>query len=115
MRESLALGAVRNINDCANRYATAHPEEGFPANLGALGPAGTGCLQKRFVNSKDFDYEIHYTPGRPNDQAIITTYTVTARPIRYGRSGVLGHFSNESGVVRTTREERAATAEDPPI
>jgi hypothetical protein len=42
-------------------------------------------------------------------------FTVNATPLTYGSTGSRSFFSDESGVIRYTRESRPATAEDLPI
>ena len=42
-------------------------------------------------------------------------FTVGARPMIYASTGTRSFFSNESGVIRYTREDRPATVEDPPL
>jgi hypothetical protein len=44
-----------------------------------------------------------------------SAFTVGARPMIYDSTGVRSFFSDESGVIRYTREERPATADDPPL
>jgi len=43
------------------------------------------------------------------------TFIVNARPLDYGFTGSRSFFSDESGVIRYTREDRPATVEDPPL
>jgi hypothetical protein len=42
-------------------------------------------------------------------------FTVNATPMIYGSTGTRSFFSDESGVIRYTREERPATSEDPSL
>ncbi len=44
-----------------------------------------------------------------------SVFTVTATPMTYGSTGSRSFFSDETGVIRYTRESRPATAEDLPI
>ncbi len=44
-----------------------------------------------------------------------SVFTVGATPLTYGSTGTRSFFSDETGVIRYTRESRPATAEDPPI
>ncbi len=41
-----------------------------------------------------------------------SVFTVNATPMTYGSTGTRSFFSDESGVIRYTREERPATADD---
>lgn len=42
-------------------------------------------------------------------------YTVIARPVRYGLTGTRSFYSDESGVIRFTDEDREPTTEDRPL
>ena len=42
-------------------------------------------------------------------------FTVNATPMIYGSTGSRSFFSDETGIIRNTRESRLATAEDLPI
>ncbi len=42
-------------------------------------------------------------------------FTVNATPMTYGSTGSRSFFSDESRVIRYTRESRPATVEDPPL
>ena len=44
-----------------------------------------------------------------------STFTVNARPLDYGPDGTRNFFADESGVIRYTREDRPATADDLPL
>ncbi len=44
-----------------------------------------------------------------------SVFTVNATPMTYGSTGSRSFFSDETGVIRYTRETRPATADDPPI
>jgi hypothetical protein len=42
-------------------------------------------------------------------------YVVTARPEKYGVSGKLSLYSDQTAVIRATLEDREATVDDPPV
>ena len=44
-----------------------------------------------------------------------SVFTVNATPMTYGSTGSRSFFSDETGVIRYTREDRPATVEDPPL
>jgi hypothetical protein len=66
-------------------------------------------------------YIYTYTPGPPVKQpaagcpAGAESYTVSARPRVFGKTGGRSFFTDHSGVIRMTRDDRAATVSDPPI
>ncbi|HYX71067.1 MAG TPA: hypothetical protein VE825_18165 [Terriglobales bacterium] len=57
-------------------------------------------------------YIFTYAPGKRDPKHRVTAYTVGARPLEYGHRGFASFFSDESGRIRKTCEDRAATAED---
>lgn len=104
--ESRALEAMSNLRAALHSYAAA--EGGYPASLEALGePARTAAQW-----AQSGGYELQYTPAQPDSGGRVRNYILLARP---GNYGFQNFFSDESGVVRSTRENRPATAQDPPV
>ena len=91
-----------------------------------VNPDLVGRLQGGMPDSFDH-YFYTYTPGLPDREGRITTYTITARSISHtitGRAvpkkpnepgGVRSFFTDESARIRVTHEDRAATAQDLPL
>ncbi|MFC1736302.1 hypothetical protein ACFL1X_09300 [Candidatus Hydrogenedentota bacterium] len=42
-------------------------------------------------------------------------YVAVARPVKYGKTGVLSFFMDQSGIITFTNEKRMATASDEPV
>lgn len=104
--ESRARDAMVSIQQAINAY---HASEGsFPPSLESLGDT----VQKAAQAAQSSRYTLQYTPGRPNAEGRIGSYTLTARP---GNFGFLSFYTDETGVFRATREDRAATVQDPVI
>ena len=67
------------------------------------------------------DYRYEYRPGPPIENPPegcrpgAQSFTMSARPLEYGKGGRRSFFLDESGEIRSTVEDRAATAEDPPL
>lgn len=110
--EAAAAGSVRQLNNCAAAYAAKHAESGFPASLNLLGPGGTNCIRAELATGQKGGYSFAYTPGARDTSSRISGYTISARPLRYGSTGQRSFFSDQSGVIRFTGEDRAATARD---
>ncbi len=53
---------------------------------------------------------MEYTPGPAGADGRVHNYILLARP---GNYGYRNFYTDESGVLRATRENRAATAQDP--
>lgn len=128
--EDSARKWLREINWTAVTYYQEF-RNGYPPNLVALGPPPQdqqrGCnhanwLQDLGVLSGERDgYRFEYSPGPPVEKPArgcvpgVKSYTVTARPLRYRKTGKRSFFTDETGVIRYTEEDREATAQDSPI
>lgn len=125
--ESSAKGDLRLLKAAADRYRAAYVS-GFPANLSLLGSLpmdeptsckGTDLLHAYFGGGARRGYRLEYRPGAPVEHAAagcpagVRSYTVSARPVSYKTTGVRSFYMDESGVIRFTREDRPATADDP--
>jgi hypothetical protein len=60
---------------------------------------------------KKAGYVVVYKGGQPDADGRINTYTVVARPEKWEK-GLLNIFTDETGKIRGTRENRAPTAQD---
>jgi hypothetical protein len=113
--QAAAAASLRTLNQCAQAYKDAHPDEGFPATLASLGPAGSRCIDERLAAGEKSGYKIAYTPGARDENGRVSAYAATAQPIRYGYNGDANFFTDESGVLRGVWKDRPATARDPPL
>ncbi len=121
--ESSAVGSVRTINTAEVTYSTTYPKVGFSFSLGALGgtvpcsaSSTTACLiDPVLASGRKSGYVFTYTPGAPDAKGVITTYSVTARPQEFEKSGRRSFYADETGVIRFTAENRPPTAQDPPL
>jgi len=103
--ESRAVESLREIRAALRDYAAA--QGGYPSQLDALGePVRTAAQFAQSVT-----YQIQYAPGPVETDGLIHTYVLQARA---GNYGFRNFFSDDSGTIRATRENRAATAQDPP-
>jgi hypothetical protein len=80
-------------------------EDGFPASLEGLGD------RVRFETEKaqSAHYTVQYSPGKPDAAGPLKSYVLTARA---GNFGYMNFYTDESGVMRGTRENRAASVQD---
>jgi RNA polymerase subunit RPABC4/transcription elongation factor Spt4 len=83
-------------------------EGSFPSSLEALGDRVRAAAQK----AQSGHYTLQYTPGKPDADGRIRSYTLLARS---GNFGYLNFYTDESGVFRVTADDRAATVQDPPL
>jgi len=104
--ESHGIAAVTELQQALVRYQAT--ERTFPSSLEALGAAARDASQQ----AQSGRYTLQYMPGKAEPDGRITSYALTARA---GNYGYLNYFADETGQVHGTRENRAASAQDPLI
>jgi type IV pilus assembly protein PilA len=121
--ESTAVGTMRTYNTAIVVYMTAYPEIGAPLAFSDLGgdtsqspePSSShallvdpvmACDQSACIKS---GYVFRYT--RTGKES----YSISARPQQFGTSGTRSFYTDESGVIRVTEEDREPTAKDGPL
>ena len=103
--ETRAVQALRDVRSALAGYASGQGS-GYPRQFEALGEAARTAAQL----AQSVNYQIQYTPGPVEADGAIRTYTLQARA---GNFGFLNFFTDDNGVVHATRENRAATSQDP--
>jgi hypothetical protein len=120
--QASAVGSLRTINTAEFTYSSTYPR-GFSPTLPALGPppgnaettaSAAGLLDDVLAGGRKNGYTFAYLPGPKDSAGRITSYTVVARPLD-GSCGTNSYFTDKSGVIRMTEENRPATAKDPPL
>lgn len=109
--EAHALEALRECQTTLAAYADAQGGR-FPPSLEALPPDSTVALRGAAQRALAEGYRIEYTPGALNPDGRVTSYSLR---LNAGHFGFPNFFADQSGVVRSTKEKRPATVEDPPI
>ena len=105
--ETNACAAIVELRLALEEYAAARGGS-YPQSLEVMGDAARGPARKAMSEG----YHLKYTPGSPNSDGLVRTYALVARPGNYGYSSF---FTDETGVVRATRENRPATSQDVPV
>jgi hypothetical protein len=114
--EASAVGSLRTINVAQVEYARTHPDRGFASSLAELGPGSDDPLiDSVLASGKKSSYIFILTAAPPDSHGRIVRYGITARPQHYGKNIKHNFFTDESGVLRFTTENRAATAQDPTL
>jgi len=114
--EATAIGAVRTINVAQESYESDHPSAGYAKTLADLGTApGAQLIDAVLARGEKSGYIFTLAPGPVDAQGRVTSYVVTARPKKYGKSTTRSFFSDQTGVIRSTTENRIPTAQDPPL
>jgi type II secretory pathway pseudopilin PulG len=105
--EARAEQALRAMQTSLENYARANGGN-YPTSIEALAAAARAPVQAAL----EAGYTLTYAPGSPGSGADVRTYTLQARPARYG---LRSYFTDQSGGIHFTRENRAAIASDPTL
>ena len=129
--EARAVAFMRTLNTAEVTFASTY-NKGFTEGLNRMGPPPPGG--KADENNADFlapwlagreaggsnttvvrnGYKIIYTPG-PGGFGKIAAYTITAQPLQYGGTGIRSFYTDQTAIIRVTSDNRAPTAQDPPL
>ncbi len=124
--EREAIYSLRLINSVVVTYSSQFTI-GFPSGLASLGPgkpstcSAADLIDAGLATGQWRGYVFQYTPGKPIEVPHagcpqgVSSYTLTAIPIRWSKTGSKSFFTDQSAVIRVTTENRIATAQDPPI
>lgn len=106
--EARALELMQQAGAALRSFAEA--QGSFPASLDALpGDSRSGVRQAAQAALSE-GYRLEYAPGPPSPVGRVTSFSLRARA---GKHGYRNFFADETGVLRSTRENRPATPEDP--
>jgi len=114
--------SLRTINSACELYARTYREHGYPRRLGQLGPTDSGnsegpehagFISSVLASGSKSGYAYTYTPGPLDQGGRTTTYSVTARPQVFGKTGRRSYYTDQTGVIRFTNENRTPVASDP--
>lgn len=114
--EASSVYTVRAINSAQLSYAEKYSQKGFASALSELGLSpGDSLIDQQVASGTKNGYRFTLTAAPPDTTNRIAHYAVVARPLTYGKTGVRGFFSDDSGTIRATAADRDPTAQDPPI
>jgi hypothetical protein len=105
--ETDAVQALSEIRAVLGDYAAAQGGV-YPQTLEPLGAPARQAAQL----AQGDGYQVQYTPGPPSADGTIRSYSLEARA---GNYGYRNFYTDASGIVRATSENRAATNADPPL
>jgi len=112
--EARAIAAMRDIRTAQSNYAERNPQKGFASELSELGPSGANLIDQDLAQGSKTGYSFRLITG-PSDASGRTQYILLARPIAYKQTGQRSFFTDASGTIRFTAEDRTPTAQDPPL
>jgi len=116
------IWAMRVINT-AEVYYEKGTGKGWSPTLAALGASANGYkpaakdvtqLNDALAGVKEAGYKLVYKSGAPDKDGRINTYTVAARPVKW-KEGALSVYTDDTGKIRGTTENRAPTVKYPPL
>lgn len=108
-RPSAERSAIEAVRVLQHQLAVYENGAGtFPDSLEALDAPARDAAQDAMAKG----YAIRYTPGQTDANGNPHSYTLTAVPRNYGYESL---YTDPSGVIRGTRDNRAATVQDPAL
>lgn len=106
--ERRALEALRTVQAALDAYAEVRGGE-FPATLETL---GTPAVREAARSAQSEGYRIEYQAAPADPDGIVRRYALRARA---GFHAFRNFYTDQSGVIRATRENRPAGEHDPPV
>jgi RNA polymerase subunit RPABC4/transcription elongation factor Spt4 len=104
--ESAAVAALRQAASAVQSYA--HRVGGYPDTIVQV----QDQVNAAFSSARGHGYNLVYRAGSPGSDGNIHSFVLLARPDYYGYRNF---YVDQTGVIRSTRQNRPATAQDPPI
>jgi prepilin-type N-terminal cleavage/methylation domain-containing protein len=101
--ESAAIGALQTVSTASQSYRGGNPT--YPSNLAALSGSTPPYIDTVIGGGAKQGYNFALT-GSTN------SFTSTARPGTFGTTGNRSFYCDESGVIRFTTSNAAATSSD---
>jgi hypothetical protein len=116
--QASAVAALEILNAAAETYESGFGT-GYPPSLAVLGRSADGAvtadraglIDPILASGKKSGYTFTYRPG-PVVNGCVEAYTVTARPVAYGKTGVWSFFTDQNGMIRQTEYDRDPTGND---
>jgi hypothetical protein len=121
-REQTAVANLRTLNTALVTYLSTY--EAFPKSLkplsGVYSEEAEPTAEQSLLVDEQFMAEPCVVAGYLFEYRWMNTddgegYVLIARPVDYGRSGKKSFYTDQSGVIRSTVEDRAAMQDDEPI
>jgi hypothetical protein len=108
--EPIAVDSLRAINYAQSEYEQTHPDTGYASSLFELREAG--MISEALASGVGGAYKFSLTAGAAHSSGRVLTYGAAAAPAFRSRGSCPSYFTDETGVIRFTRDDRAATAAD---
>ena len=120
--ETAVVALLHRVSSAETQYNQAYGV--YSPTLAALGPPQAGqpvsasaadLVDGVLARGEMSGYIFTYAPGPPDAKGHLRTFTVSVRPREFEKTGRLSFFTDNSGVIRSTTENRPATASDSPV
>ena len=108
--EIQGIAAIETVRDALRAHFETNGS--YPATLDGLAPRTFDQIREAARRAQAEGYRLDYAPGPAAEGGNIRTFTLVARP---GNHSFRNFFVNQTGVIRWTRENRPATANDQPL
>ncbi len=103
------LSAIRSVRNLVNSQSTYSDTTGrYAPDLEAL--SNEGLIDSVLASGTQGGYTFRMTVGSDS-----RSFTVNARPVTRSERTNRSFYSDQIGVIRYTKEDRPATADDPPL
>ncbi len=112
--EMTCVGTLRNLNTSQHTYMGGDQTRGFARSLKQLGPDGEGFVDAITGSGKRYGYSFRLIPEKTDSETQpILHYSIIARPIKRLSERQRSYYTDDSGEIRFTEENRVARNTDP--
>jgi prepilin-type N-terminal cleavage/methylation domain-containing protein len=115
--EASAVATLRTLNTSAVAYSTTYGA--YPTSLTDLGPASSptstaaDLIDSVLANDPATKSGYTFTWSGTASNGVISSYTLTAKPLTQGVTGQRGFFTDQSGVMRADVTGTASVSSTP--
>ena len=110
--EAVAINNLRQLRGAIAVHIAVHggePPEAFDEI------AKSHMDPRPLTSGEEEGYMFTYVPGPAEADGKRRHYTILARPLQFGKTGKQNFFTDETGVIRFTTENRPANSNDCPV
>jgi hypothetical protein len=113
--ENTCIELLRTINVAQGTYWGGDTAKGYARTLKELGPTGVQLIDSIQASGRTPEYQLRLIPERRPGGRPIEHYAIVARPTKRLSKSQRSFYTDETGVIRYTTEDRAATVADSPL
>ena len=113
--EEVCIHNLRAINGAQAFYWGGDAKKGYARTLQQLGPKAGGVLEAELASGRKSFYRLKLIPEPTDSSKPVVHYVLLARPINRITKEQKSFYTDDSGVIRFTTQNRVATIADLPI